>query len=53
MIKSRLGLNETIMARKCTVHELPTADAKLFFKHNHLAGFRGGAKNSDFITMVN
>jgi hypothetical protein len=42
MIKSRLGRNQKIHARKCELKEVSTADAKKFCQENHLEGYVGG-----------
>jgi hypothetical protein len=43
MIKSKLGLNQRIPARKCNIREISTKDAKHFFEETHLQGFIGSA----------
>jgi hypothetical protein len=39
MIKSKLGINTKIYARKCDIIELKSAEARKFFDNNHLSGF--------------
>lgn len=44
IIKSKLGLNKKIYARKCKIAEVSTPDAKAFFNKTHLNGFIGASK---------
>lgn len=39
MLKSRMGKNKVVYARKTKVKRLETADAKKFFNENHISGF--------------
>lgn len=39
MLKSRMGKNKVVYARKTKVKKLETADAKKFFNENHISGF--------------
>ena len=39
IIKAKLGLNQRIYARKCTVTELSASDARNFCVNNHLQGY--------------
>ena len=39
MIKSRLGLNNKIFARKCIIKELKSSECRDFLNENHLQGF--------------
>jgi G:T-mismatch repair DNA endonuclease (very short patch repair protein) len=41
IIKTKLGLNKRIPARKCVLKQIDTKDAKTFFEENHLQGFIG------------
>lgn len=38
IIKSKLGLNDTIYARKCKIKEISSKEADKFFNNNHLSG---------------
>jgi len=37
-IRSALGLNEKVGARKCDIHEVPVQDAAKFLEENHIQG---------------
>ncbi len=39
MIKSKIGLNEKIYARKCIIKEIETKDEVTFFNQNHLSKY--------------
>lgn len=39
MIKSRLGVSNRIMARKCQVEEISSREAKKFHEVNHISGY--------------
>lgn len=38
IIKSKLGLNDRLYARKCSIIELNTSEKNLFLEHNHIQG---------------
>lgn len=39
MLLSRLGISETIHARKCSIEEISTQEARSFLEDNHLQGY--------------
>lgn len=57
IIKSKLGLNDQIYARKCNIKEVTTSEAKEFIEKYHLQGFVGsshyiGLYNNDELYMI-
>lgn len=57
IIKTKIGLNEKIHARKCKIMSLTSSDARIFFENNHLDGFIGakyhiGLMHNDILVMA-